>query len=66
MRWRTHHTHVKLAQALGQLLAELRAQQAEAELTSLVADAKDEAEAQKPNKLKLERIPLNRSHSLHV
>lgn len=42
-----------LAQALGQLLAELRAQQAEADLTSLVADAKAEAEAPKPNKLKL-------------
>ena len=42
-----------LAQALGQLLAELHAQQAEADLTSLVADAKAEAEAPKPNKLKL-------------
>ncbi len=42
-----------LTQALGQLLAELQAQQAEADLTSVVSEAIAEAEAPKPNKFKL-------------
>ncbi len=42
-----------LALALAQLLAELHAQHADADLIAVVADAKTEAEASKPNKLKL-------------
>lgn len=52
----TVHEGVELAalvQALGQLLAELGAQRADADLTALVVDAKAEAEAPRPNRLKL-------------
>lgn len=46
----------RLADALGQLLSELQAEQAEADLTSVISDAKAEAEAPKPNKLKLSSL----------
>jgi hypothetical protein len=42
-----------LVDALAQLLAELRHRQADPDLTAIVVDAKAEAEAPKPNKLKL-------------
>jgi hypothetical protein len=42
-----------LVHALVQLLAELRHRQADPDLTAIVMDAKVEAEAPKPNRLKL-------------
>lgn len=42
-----------LAQALGQLLTELQTQRADADLSSVVSEAIAEAEAPKPNKIKL-------------